>query len=231
VGATGGAAPGSTAIRRSLRIWPWVVVLCVGLALGAFGGGVFAVKSVRTLLGIVDDARLTPVTLTVHCETGTYLVFEEGTTAQSQTVLPSDVAVTGPGGERIQTTFPSTFETRSIGGRFFQNVVSFATPVAGTYRVAIVAPGQHVAVVVAPSLGTTVQHNLVWLVVGLLGIVPFLLGVTMVIVRTVQRSRRRARAPSPPRCANGHPASPADKFCASCGAPVYPSGTMATYLQ
>ncbi len=231
MGPTGGAAPGVTAIRRPLRIWPWVVVLCVGLALGAIGGGVFAVKSVSTLLGIVSDARVTPVTLTVHCETGTYLVFEEGTTAQSQTVLPSDVVVTGPGGERIRTTFPSTFETRSIDGRFFQNVVSFATPVAGTYRVAVDTPGRHVVVLVAPSLGTTLQHNLVWLVLGLLGIVPFLLGVTMVIVRAVQRSRRRARAPSLPRCANGHPAAPTDKFCASCGAPVYPAGTMATYLQ
>lgn len=214
-----------TALPRRLRIWPWVVVLSVGLLMGAVGGGVFAVKSFSTLLSFVSDARVTPVTFRVHCETGTYDVFQQGTTSQGQ-VLPSDVTVTGPGGERVATSFPGTTETRSIGGESFASVVSFNPPVAGVYRVRVDPQGQHVAVIVAPSLGTAVRHNLGWLFVCLLGIVPFLLGVTMVIVRAVQRTRRRTRATGGPRCANGHLAAPTDRFCAACGAPVYPAGTM-----
>lgn len=199
----------------------------MGLALGALGGGVFAYRSVRSLLSVVDDARVTPVTIAVHCETGTYLVFELGTAEQDAAARPLGVVVTDPGGAGIPTTPPDGTEIRSVGGRSFVSVVSFATPVAGTYRVAIGAGGRHVEVVVAPSLSTAVAHDVWWLVLGVLGLVPLLVGVTMVIVRAVQRSRRRTHAPSPPRCANGHRAAATDRFCASCGAPVYPAVTMA----
>ncbi len=204
-------------------------MLCAGLVLGVLGGSVFAYKSASSLFSLVNDARLTPVTLTVHCETGTYLVFEQGSPSLGQGVLPYEVVVTGPSGESVDTTFPSTTETRTLGGQSFLSVVSFNTAVAGTYRVAITTPGQTVAVLVAPSLGTAVAHDLVWLVLALLGIVPFLLGATMVVVRTVQRTRRRARAPLPARCANGHVAAGTDRFCAACGAPVYGSGTVAVH--
>jgi hypothetical protein len=190
------------------------------------GGGVFAVKSFSTLLSFVSDARVTPVTFRVHCETGTYDVFQQGTTSQGRSVLPSDVTVTGPGGQRVAANSPGTSETRTIDGESYANVVSFDTPVAGVYRVRVDPEGQHVAVIVAPSLGTAVRHNLGWLFVCLLGIVPFLLGVTMVIVRAVQRTRRRTRAPGWQRCENGHLVAPTDRFCAACGAPVYPAGSM-----
>jgi hypothetical protein len=212
------------AARRPL-IWPWVVVLSVGIVMGAVGGGVFAVRSFSTLLSVVNHARLTPTTFTLQCETGTYEVFERGTAYSTLSLTPADVIVTGPGGDRIATSIPTTSESRLVSGRSFFSVVSFATPVGGTYRVRVAPARGEAIVVVAPSFATSFRHNAWWLAVSLLGIGPFLLGAIMVIVRAVQRSRRRPLAP-PAHCTNGHRAGPSDRFCASCGAGVYPAGTM-----
>jgi hypothetical protein len=215
-----------TSVARRPLLWPWVVVLSVGIVMGAVGGGVFAVRSFSTLLNVVNDARLTPTTFTIQCETGTYEVLEQGTAFSTSSLTPADVKVTGPGGQRIATSIPTTSETRLVGGRSFFSVVSFDTPVGGAYRVRVAPAHGAAIVVVAPSFATSFRHNAWWLAVALLGIVPFLLGAIMVIVRAVQRSRRRPRLTPSMRCANGHPAAPTDRFCASCGAAVYPAGTM-----
>jgi hypothetical protein len=215
-----------TSVPRRLLIWPWVMLLSLGIVMGAVGGAVFTVRSFNTLLNVVDDARLTPTTFTLPCETGTYEVFEQGTAYGTPSLTPSEVTVTGPDGERVPTSIPSTGESRVVLGRSFFSAVSFDTPVGGTYRVRVAPDDGEALVVVAPSFGTTFRHNVWWLVVALLGILPFLLGAIMVIVRAVQRSRRRTRPLSPPRCANGHPVGPSDRFCAGCGAAVYPAATM-----
>lgn len=208
------------------RVWPWVVVLCGGVLLGVVGVGVFVAKTVTALESIADGARFTPSTFTLHCETGTYDVYQAG--AQHREVQPSEVRVTGPGGQAIATTYPATTSTQTTGGVAYLSVVSFATPSSGVYVVRVDTPGTGAPVLVAvgPSLLTGAAHNLEWIVLALLGLVPFLLGVVMTIVRASQRSRRRSRPQWPARCANGHAASPTDRFCATCGAAVYPSSVM-----
>jgi hypothetical protein len=187
---------------------------------------VFVAKTVTALESIANGARFTPATFTVRCETGTYDLYQAG--AQDGRVQPADVTVTGPGGAPISTSQPSTTSTQSTNGVAYLSVVSFATPTAGVYVVRVESPssGAPVLVAVGPSLLTGAAHNLVWILLAVLGVVPFLLGVVMTIVRASQRSKQRNRLQWQARCANNHPASPADRYCATCGAAVYPASSM-----
>lgn len=202
-----------------------MVTLLIGIALAASGVAVYASKAAVSLLD--HTPQLTPRVDTLSLDPGTYLVFE----ALSQPVLgadvvpvltPRDVTVTSASGEHLATSVPGLLETRTYADVSYRGVVSFTVTRSDTYRIRMVLPpGGHAAVFIAPSLSTTLSRGLGWLGLALLGGALAVLGVVLVIVQSVRRGRRRTVAPLSRRCANGHAAGPADRYCPSCGAPVY----------
>ena len=207
--------PATAVQTKKHRLWPWISVLVVGTILVPIGIGAFAASTINALFG--GTAVQTPTTIIVHCDPGTYYVFAD---VNAPVVISAgDVTVTSPAGRQVGTYQTSGLETRVSSGITFEGVVGFHANVAGRYAVRIASPAG-VAVLVAPSLGTSVSRAVGWLIIVPIGAVLFILGLVMVIVRSVQRSKRKAATVWAPRCANGHPAGPTDQFCGTCGAPV-----------
>jgi len=218
------AAPvaATAAHAKKHRLWPWISILVIGTILVPIGIGAFAASTINALLG--GTAVQTPTTIIVHCDPGTYYVFADvndftGSPDAPLVISAGDVTVTSPGGRPVGTYQTSGSETRISSGITFEGVVGFHANVAGRYAVRIASPAG-VAVLVAPSLGTSVSRAVGWLIIVPIGAVLFILGLVMVIVRSVQRSKRKTAPVWAPRCANGHPVGPTDKFCGTCGAPV-----------
>jgi len=211
-------------VRRP-RLWPWAVTLAAGVALFAAGIGVFAST---TILGLLDhQVRITPYHAAPRLDVGTYYVFEAqaGATVTSPQgapqLSPSDVTVTAPDGSRLSTYVPGTSETLTSNGASFLSVVGFTTTVAGRYLIHVGSPsGIQVDAFVAPSITTAVRQGVGWLLLSALGGLVALVGLIVLIAQLVRRSRLRRAPLAAPRCANGHPAGAADRFCATCGAPV-----------
>jgi hypothetical protein len=207
-------------------VWPWIVTLAVGIAMCAGGFSVFVGK---TVVGLLDhEASSTPYARTMHLDTGTYYVFEASTSGfVAPQVTPVDVTVTALEGGTVPVFAPIGTESITSNGDVFQSVVGFTIVQAGSYRVRVVSPGgNEVPVFVAPSLATSLRASLGWLGLAGAGGALALLGCTVLIVQLVRRSRMRGPPAYAPRCANGHPAAPTDRFCAACGAPVYPAAAV-----
>jgi hypothetical protein len=223
-------APTAPAARPLPRLWPWIAAFCAGVVLAGVGFGVGIGATIASLLS--TPTELTPATLTIQADTGTYYVYESTSPFSGfNNILlsPTDVTVTSTAGQgRLPTYAPASSETLSFGGTQFRAAVGFDVPVAGDYRVHVRSPGgvQTVSVAVAPSIQPAVSHRLWLLALGVLGLLAALVGGIGWIVRGVQRSRRRvAQRAAFATCANGHAAAPSDRFCAVCGAPVVPSAT------
>jgi hypothetical protein len=203
-----------------------VVVLVVGVAMTVGGFSVFVG---RTIVALLDHpVSSTPYVQTTHFGTGTYYVFEaETATFNGPQTTPLTVTVSAVGGGLVPTFRPAATETITSGGNAYRGVVGFTIDVSGRYLVMVESQGApaRVPIFIAPSITTSLRSGVGWLGLAGLGIVVGLLGLIMMIVQLTRRSRRRAPPGVQPRCANGHLAGPADRFCATCGAPVYPVAT------
>ena|GEM_PF-3811998 len=215
-----GMAPAAT---RPPRLWPWVVLLVIGVLLIPTGVAVYVAKTVQPLLS--HTSQQTPTTITETLSTGTYYLFEDSTALNAgvPTVQPSDVTVRSPdGGVAVQVSAPSLVQTLGANGTSYVGVISFTVLHQGMFNVHVRSPlGVPVDVFVAPGILSTLGRNVGWLGLTGLGGLLFVVGLVLLIVRGVQRSRRKQTPQFAPRCANGHPASPQDRFCHVCGAPVY----------
>jgi hypothetical protein len=214
--------PAGAVEQRRPRVWPWVVILVVGVAMTVGGFSVFVG---RTIVALLDHpVSTTPYTHVSHFDTGTYYVFEaETATFNGPQTTPLTVTVSAVGGGRVPLFRPAATETITSGGNAYRGVVGFTIDVAGRYLVTVETEGGvgRAPIFVAPSITTSLRSGVGWLGLAGLGIVVGLLGLVMMIVQLTRRSRRRAPPGVAPRCANGHLAGPTDRFCATCGAPVY----------
>jgi len=200
------------------------VTLVVGIALCVAGFGVFVG---RTIVGLLShQARYTPFVQSMQLDTGTYYVFEASSSfsgVAGPQVSPRDVTVTSPATGPVPPFAPAGSETITSSGTSYESVVGFTVDVASTYRVRVASPGgRQVSVFIAPSITTSLRSGLGWLALAGGGVLVALLGLVLLIVQLVRRGRTRGPPPLAPRCANGHPARPTDRFCPACGAPVYP---------
>lgn len=219
------AYPGAPA-RRAPRLWPWVVTLIAGIALAAAGVGLYIAMAVVPLLN--HHGVQTPARLHLYLSPGTYNVYQAsigGNTVGSLQILPADVTVVDTRtGTRVHPYASSSVFTLTSSGISYQGYVEFVVTRAGHYLVHVRSPhGITTLVFVAPSLASALTRGLGYLGLVVAGFLLGVLGFVMLIVRGVQRSRRRT-PPSQslgPRCANGHPVGPSDHFCAMCGAPAF----------
>jgi hypothetical protein len=161
----------------------------------------------------------------LHLSPGTYDVYQAPIAVSSVQITPSDVRVFHVDtGSTVPARLTSSVFTLTSGGVSYQGYVEFTVTRAGTYVVRVRSPGGfNTLVFVAPSLTSALTRGLGYLGLVVAGFLVAVLGLVMLIVRAVQRSRRRPVRPqgAGPLCANGHPVARTDRFCATCGAPVY----------
>jgi hypothetical protein len=198
--------------------------MVLGVVMVPTGIAVYVSKTVAPLFS--HTSSLTPTTITMRLSTGTYYVYQELSSEQSFAVpdlQPGDVTISSPdNGQVSDLAVASITQTLGSNGSVYHGVIGFDVVTAGVFNVHVGSPqGQTVSVFVAPGLLSALGRNVAWFVVSGAGGLLFVLGFILLIVRGVQRSRRRAPQQFTPRCANGHPASPQDRFCHVCGAPVY----------
>jgi hypothetical protein len=198
-------------------------MLVIGVMLVPTGIAVYVAKTVSPLLS--QSAQQTPTTITTRLSTGTYFIYEDTSAfnAGVPVLQPSDVTISSPdNGQVVNLATASIGQTLGANGTTYEGVISFDVTNAGVFNVHVGSPqGLPVDVFVAPDILTTLGRNVGWLGVSGVGGLLFIVGLILLIVRGVQRSRRRRPAQFAPRCANGHPANPQDRFCHACGAPVY----------
>jgi len=207
------------------RIWPWILVMVIGVVMVPTGIAVYVAKTVSPLIS--HQTSDTPTTISMQLGTGTYYVYEDTMGGFAQALQPDNVSVS-PSSALAHPPYELTsVDILGANGTSYQGEVAFDVVRAGDFRIVVRSPGEPaspgppVSVFVAPSLGTTLTRNLGWFGLSAVGGLLFILGLILLIVRGVQRSRRRAPPQFEPRCANGHPAHPQDRFCHACGAPVY----------
>ena len=195
------AGPARTGPNLALSL----VILFVGLAVGVAG----LVGLVTTVVQAVNEAKTftTPGQISDRLGTGTYVIYGlEGVNSNgngsgdSSTVAvnltPSDVTVTSPTGRSIPVTPDFSSGTVGVNSDSYSPAVQFDVPTAGTYQVAVTTSGPS-KVLLARPIGRTAVTALKW--VGLMagGGLVLLVGVVLVIVGSVSRSRAR-RAYRPP---------------------------------
>ncbi len=189
-------APAPMAGRRP-RLWPPIVMLVAGVAIGIAGVVVFFAVGLEGILGAT--AHQAPTTVAIRCQVGDYYVYQQVGTGRSGpgittsspdplTLTTAQVAVTGPSGGRVETWRGTGAETIALGSISYGNAVGFHAAVPGRYlvRIAEVHPS---SIVVAPSLGDAVLRAAPWLGLAGAGGLLAVAGTAWLIVALVRRRR------------------------------------------
>lgn len=184
--------------------------LSLGMIIAAIVvGAALAIVASRSFVGVfTSPSRATPAEFSIDAKKGTYAVYERTGTQNragnvtfnenAGTVLgPRNVTVTGPGGESIATRGRgSVNETLTRGSIVYTASVRFDTPTAGRYTVRVQGPATQV--IVARTL-TDAFTSAALAVIGvvLCGLL-LVLGIILLIVGAVRRSRAENRGPVVP---------------------------------
>ncbi len=188
--------------------------LAVGFAVLAVGALV-AVPSLvvivtRTVHALSSRVLVTPGSTERHLTPGTWRVFQRtgtktGVAGLSITHLnppdlqPAEVTVTGPDGG-VPVGYTTVSETLTEGRAVYTAQLQFDVTSAGTYRVRVDTPAPS-EVVIARSLTDVYRGAGGWLVGIFLGGLTAVVGVVLVVVGSVRRSRATANPtwrPPPP---------------------------------
>jgi len=186
----------------SLRLsLPIAVAGIVAFAVGAVVAISTVVHAITSgpVLSLPTDTRM-------HLSAGTYLVYQRtGTThggggvsfssSGPPTLQPSDVAVSAPDGTTVPVDYPGSSESLTRGSASYTGAVSFDVPRSGDYEVRIGPPhGGTPRAIVARSLGSMVHKIAGWAALAALGFFVGIVGVVLLIVGIVRRSRARRPA-------------------------------------
>ena len=175
-------------------------VLGAGIALAVVGGVGTGVTFGRTVLG--GHSVVLPAHLQRHFGSGAYEVYQRtgsrsgggGFTFSNDrptTLTPTDVTVTDAHGVRVATRYPGGgTETISRGSASFTGAVVFDIPTSGDYTVDIQPNGAgYPEAVVTRTLGGAARTAAKWIVLFVLGALVASIGLVLLIVGIVRRSR------------------------------------------
>ncbi len=153
------------------------------MLLGIVGAFAIGVVGFFGIASTVDDfARVSPGTATVQIDSaGDYVVYSEDPN------FFGSVEITDPDGERVSTSRYSTDLTYDFSGRSGTAAATFAAESTGEYTVTT-----NVDVAIGPSIATELIRTI--LVPFLIGGLSFLVGLIVIIVTAVRRSRSKQRA-------------------------------------
>jgi hypothetical protein len=191
----------------SLRVSIALLIAGLALAIPTFVAGIVPIVRTITTLARFE----VPGAASVHLGKGNYMVYEDtgsisfGSSFSSNdtvTITPADVTVTGAGNTVVETfDRSSTRESISSGGHRFLGAVRFTTPASGDYRVSVRGASPK-AVLIARPVSDTIRSVLGWFALAGVGALIFMVGVLLLIVGSVRRSRTRNAfayaAPPPP---------------------------------
>jgi hypothetical protein len=136
----------------------------------------------------------TPVERSMTLEQGAYTVYTLGADA-SQAVAPGDVEVVSAGGRPLPVS-PRIDETFTRGNQTFVSFAGFTVPSAGRYDVTVGgAPG--VQVIVGRSVLASFRDAVPGVLVGVSSGLMLIVGLALLIIGLVRRSRSRRTPPGP----------------------------------
>lgn len=187
----------------------WGTILLVLSVVAGIGGIVgIAATGVNSVSNLLDSPRMSvPGTSSLTLETGTWIIYEATGTSRGSgpivggvtTIRPSDVTVTGPDGATVPTGIPGGTQTVTVNSTVYTGAVSFPVNTTGTYRITIddVDSG---TVLVGRSVFDEFKSIGIWIVVFLSSGLLFLIGLIVLIVGIVRRSKanRTNRMSGPP---------------------------------
>jgi hypothetical protein len=189
----------------SLRLSIVLLVLGAALAVPTM------IVGIVSIVGSAGHTFAAPGPVRIHLGSGTYEVYEDtgsisiGSSFSPNddvTITPSDVTVTGAGGNVEVYDRGTVRESRSSDGDEFVGAVRFTTPSAGDYVVSV--RNSQRRMLVARPFTDTVRAALGWFALAVLGGLVGAAGIVLLIVGAVRRSRTRNAftyayaAPSPP---------------------------------
>ncbi|HEX9315523.1 MAG TPA: hypothetical protein VN986_03205 [Actinomycetota bacterium] len=193
--------------------------LAIGLmVLGAALGVLSVVMVTLPLLRLVRDAPsvTTPGSVTLSLHKGLYKVFEPTGTATAgpapgvssdgvTAISTTDVNVSGPDNRPIPVSDSRADEIITRGRRHYSSAVAFRVSTPGGYTVRIAAARGDA--LISRSLADAVRSRVGWVAGIPVGGLLFLIGLVLLVVRIVRRSRARTAALSgyPPPGSPGAP--------------------------
>jgi hypothetical protein len=162
-------------------------LLALGVVLAVTG----LVVLVRNVLDYLDSSvHAVPGTVTLHLESGPWLVFTQNQSGVDATTI----RVTGPDGDRVPVHATSSNQNIGQGGAQYWSVAGFDAARDGRYRIRVESTGGPSQVIVARPFERMARENVAWILLflagGLLGLVAFVL----LLVGIVRRSRARRDA-------------------------------------
>jgi uncharacterized protein DUF2510 len=182
------------------------VVIVISLILGIISGVLIA----QAIAGPVGEmfsnpVRQTPVDASLPFKAGEYTIFEKtGALQQSgpvtsgdenpPTLTAKDIQITGPNGRTITASQDlDRDETVTRNESVFTSAAHFRIPVSGDYRVRVVPADKEI--VIATTLSSGLRPVLKWGAVIAASALALVIGVVLLIVGLVQRSRGRRSQP------------------------------------
>jgi hypothetical protein len=171
-----------------------IVVIVVATAMGITGLAVGVTKIVHEFSGVVYPS---PQVVQRSLTPGTYEVFEAVTNGHSTTPLQPggivDVQVTGPAGSPVPAFRTGNNERIGRGGTSYRGIFEFKATSTGNYAIAVRgSPGE--PFFISRSFGDLAKHAAGWFILMGAGILLGIVGVVLLIVGIVRRSRARRQA-------------------------------------
>ena len=201
-----GNSPISKVSKVGPRLRTAVPILVLGIVLAISG----VVRLGMEFWDVVSGPSYTiPGTIRLQLDDGTYTVFERigyrdtsGPVTVSRfnsvTLNPSNVEVTGPDGETVRVRRTGSNQSIDQNSAHFVSAVEFEPPRSGRYTLRFDSPDRG-QVLVQHSFEEVFLRNVPWFLAVVLGGVLGVLGLVLLTVGIVRRSRakRPALAPIP----------------------------------
>lgn len=165
-----------------------VALIIIGLVVGA--STLFKIVPAVVTSFTSQHVVLAPGTTPVELHHGKYVVFAR---SDQSGITPEQVQVTGPHGEQVTvTSLGNESETITRGSVEYAGAAEFRAATSGEYTVQITSEPRQA--LVARSLIDTFGSVVGWFFLGLAGGLVVVLGVILLIIGIVRRSRASNRA-------------------------------------
>jgi hypothetical protein len=186
-------------------LWLAIVLLVAGVLIAVPAAVVIGVRAARTF---TTPSVNTPGAVQRHLGSGTWMIFQRtgtsvgdgGFTATQNDgpdLSPNQVSVIDTAGALLAVRFVTVNETITEGSRIYTAVLQFRVPTAGIYQIRVNS-AEPSEILIARSLGDTVRGILAYVAVGSVGGLTVLIGIILLIIGAVRRSRAGRLVPFTP---------------------------------